>query len=206
MKNTFSKLALVIGLVIGFVWLATRSEAYPPLLRQATKFGAKDCSYCHKDAQIGGDLNARGKWLKSERDKRSAERIDVEWLADYKEKGGKDSAPKAENKGDKWAEQESFHEVMSETFHAAEEGKLEPIRTKAGELAEKAKAWADSKPPKAFAKKDTKELLGKLSTEAKALADSIAGGADDEKVKKDLTALHDRYHSIIGEKHDEKKK
>ena len=30
----------------------------------------------------------------------------------------------------KWKELEAFHEVMSKTFHPAEEGKLEPIRTR----------------------------------------------------------------------------
>lgn len=206
MNNTTSKLSLLLMLVSGFVWLAIKSEAYPPFLRQAAKFGAKDCSFCHADPQSGGDLNARGKWLKSQRDKRSAERIDVEWLAEYKDKNAASPAPKAEEKSGNWAEMESFHEVMSETFHPAEDGKLEPIRTRANELAEKAKLWLDSKPPKSDNTKEIKALLTKLSTEAKALADSIANNATDEQVKKDLTALHNRYHEIIEARHDEKGK
>ncbi len=206
MKSTTSKFALVLVLVAGFVWLTIKSEAYPPLLRQASKFGAKDCSFCHKDPQSAGDLNARGKWLKSQRDKRDADRIDVEWLAEYTDKKSGGSEAKAEAKAEAWAELEGFHEIMSQTFHAAEEGKLEPIRTRATELAEKAKLWLDSKPPKAYNKKETKELLGKLNAEAKALAESIEKGATDEQVKKDLTALHDRYHQIVGADHDEKEK
>lgn len=89
---------------------------------------------------------------------------------------------------DKWAEMEAFHGVMSQTFHPAEEGKLEPIRKRAGEMATKAKQWLDSKPPKVYDSADIKALLVKLNAESKAMADSIAKGASDEQVKKDLTA------------------
>jgi len=40
----------------------------------------------------------------------------------------------------------------------------------------------------------------------KALAETIAQNAGDEQIKKDLTALHDRFHEIIGACRDEKKK
>ncbi len=107
---------------------------------------------------------------------------------------------------DKWAELESFHEVMSQTFHPVEENKFAPIRKRAGELAEKAKQWLDSKPPKVYDTQDINAILVKLSAESKALSDSIAKGASDEQIKKDLTALHDRFHEIIGACREEKKK
>jgi hypothetical protein len=107
---------------------------------------------------------------------------------------------------DKWAEMDAFHTVMSQTFHPAEEGKLEPIRKRAGEMATKAKQWADSKPPKIYDVPEIKEMFVKLAAEAKALADHIAKGAGDEQVKKELTELHDRFHEIIGACHAEKKK
>jgi hypothetical protein len=107
---------------------------------------------------------------------------------------------------DKWAEMDAFHTVMSQTFHPAEEGKLEPIRKRAGEMATKAKQWLDSKPPKIYDVPEIKEMLTKLAAESKALADNIAKGAGDDQVKKGLTALHDRFHEIIGACHAEKKK
>ena len=50
------------------------------------------------------------------------------------------------------------------------------------------------------------QLLVKLNAESKTLADAIANGAKDEQLKKDLTALHDRFHEIIGACREEKKK
>jgi hypothetical protein len=79
-----------------------------------------------------------------------------------------------------------------------EEGKMAPILSRAGELADKAKAWADAPIPAAFDKAPVKDLLGKLSTESKALADMIAAKAPEADVKKSLTALHDRFHEITG--------
>lgn len=107
---------------------------------------------------------------------------------------------------DNWAELDAYHTVISQTFHPAEEGKLEPIRKRAGELAGKAKQWLESKPPKVYDTADIKVLLVKLNAESKALADAVAKNASDEQVKKDLTALHDRFHEIIGACRDEKKK
>jgi hypothetical protein len=107
---------------------------------------------------------------------------------------------------DKWAEMDAFHTVMSQTFHPAEEGKLEPIRKRAGEMATKAKQWLDSKPPKIYDVPEIKEMLVKLAAESRALAENIAKGAGDDQVKKELTALHDRFHDIIGACHAEKKK
>ena len=52
------------------------------------------------------------------------------------------SAANAQNKT--WKEKEDFHAVMSETFHPAEEGKLEPIKNRSQEMADKAMAWLRS--------------------------------------------------------------
>lgn len=37
----------------------------------------------------------------------------------------------------KWKEMEAFHEVMSKTFHPAEEGKMEPIKSRSTEMVQK---------------------------------------------------------------------
>lgn len=206
MKIKNLKTSLVIGLLMAFSLLAINSEAYPPLLRQSAKFGAKDCAFCHADPQTGGDLNARGKWLTSQRDKRNADRIDVEWLAEYKDKDAAAPAQKSEEKKDKWAELDNFHEIMSQTFHPAEEGNLKPTRSNAGELAKRAQKWLDSKPPLMYDVPSIKEILVKLNTESKALAELVSKNGSDEEVKKAITALHDRFHEIVGACNVEKKK
>lgn len=79
----------IAGLVAAF---ARETLGYPPLLVKAKKFGAKDCTFCHVDPEGGPPWNERGQWLIKEKERRAAETVDVEWLADYKP--GKVEAPK----------------------------------------------------------------------------------------------------------------
>jgi ketosteroid isomerase-like protein len=74
-------LIFVAGLVVS---LAGQSFGYPPFLAKSRKFGAKDCTFCHVDPLGGPPWNERGKWLIAEKDRRKADVVDVEWLADYK--------------------------------------------------------------------------------------------------------------------------
>ena len=86
-------LIFVAGLVVS---LAGPSFGYPPFLAKSRKFGAKDCTFCHVDPLGGPPWNDRGKWLIAEKDRRKADIVDVEWLADYKpEKAADKKAPDA---------------------------------------------------------------------------------------------------------------
>jgi len=64
--------------------LAGQTFGYPPLLVKAKKFGAKDCTFCHVDPDGGPPWNERGQWLVKEKERRGADTVDVEWLANYK--------------------------------------------------------------------------------------------------------------------------
>ena len=185
------KSSIVLGALVLLVILGVSNFAYPPLLRQSRKFGAKDCTFCHKDPEGGDQMNDRGKWLLSERTRRGASDIDVEWLKDYKE---------SESKATAWAEQEAFHEVMMVTFKASEGGDLGPTKEKAGDLLQKAKAWEASTPPKGKEGAASKDQLAKLTAAAKALSDSVEAKAGDDEIKKALIALHDQFHSIADKK------
>ena len=74
----------VIFIAAIVVALSTQAFGYPPFLVKARKFGAKDCTFCHVDPEGGPPWNDRGKWLIAEKERRKAETVDVEWLADYK--------------------------------------------------------------------------------------------------------------------------
>ena len=86
----FIALIFVAAIIAAF---ATQAFGYPPLLAKAKKFGAKDCTFCHVDPEGGPPWNDRGKWLISEKERRGADTVDVEWLADYKPGKAADQKP-----------------------------------------------------------------------------------------------------------------
>jgi hypothetical protein len=83
--KTLIKLAIAVVLTAGLLGASSNTSAYPPFVKKAEKFGAKNCLYCHKNPAGGEGWNERGDWLIAEKDKRKADAVDVEWLADYKE-------------------------------------------------------------------------------------------------------------------------
>ena len=107
--------------------------------------------------------------------------------------------------GNKWNELSAFHDVMSATFHPMEEGDFTPIRSRAAEMAAKAKQWADSTPPKVYDRPEIKTNVAKLAQESTALAALVAKKASDAQIKTSLSALHDRFHEIAGLCNDVKK-
>lgn len=102
---------------------------------------------------------------------------------------------KAQEKA-KWKEMENFHGVMSTTFHPAEEGKFEPIRTRSGEMVEKAIAWKNSTAPEGFNQEAVQKILVKLVKAAKKVNNLVQKSASDADLKEQLTALHDIFHEI----------
>ncbi len=97
-----------------------------------------------------------------------------------------------------WPALDEYHKVMSKTFHPAEEGNLEPIKTYAAELAAKAKLLNQSAIPEAFHKPGIKELVIKLENESAALTQLVKAKKNDGVLKKAIYALHDRFHEIMG--------
>ena len=113
--------------------------------------------------------------------------------------------------GDKfasWPQIKAFHTVMSQTFHPSEEGNLEPIKKRSGEMVEKATALASAAIPKEFNNKDVAAAVKKLEADSKALDKLIKAKGSDDDIKKALIALHDTFHTIVekcspGDHHDE---
>lgn len=106
---------------------------------------------------------------------------------------------------DKWATLKAFHGVMSQTFHPAEEGNLEPIKKRSGEMVEKATALAKSDIPAEFKTEKIQTAVKKLQKGSKALDKMVKGKkASDADITKSLSALHDVFHEIVGLCKDEK--
>lgn len=104
----------------------------------------------------------------------------------------------AQPKPSDWAQLKDFHGVMSQTFHPAEEGKLDPIKNRSSEMVEKAVAWQKSTPPAEFNKPEIKKNLTKLVKGSKELDKMVKKNATDDELKTKLTSLHDVFHDIVG--------
>lgn len=110
---------------------------------------------------------------------------------------------KAQNVAD-WKEKNDFHKIMAQTFHPAEDGNFQPIRDRIDEMVTKAEAWQKSPVPLEIRDvKKMKKNLGKLVKLTKKLQNNIKAGAPDQAVLKQLTALHDVFHTIVGICHPE---
>lgn len=104
----------------------------------------------------------------------------------------------AQNKTE-WKELQTFHTVMSQTFHPSEEGNLKPLRERSEEMVKAAEAWKKSAIPAEY--KDVKgiqETLAKLVEGAKNIDKQVKAKATDEELKKSIAALHDVFHTIVG--------
>lgn len=105
----------------------------------------------------------------------------------------------SQTKSGGWKELKAYHSIMSSTFHPSEDGNLEPIKTRSGELAEAAKTWKNSTPPAEFDKPAVKETLKHLDEESAALDKMIKEKkATDAEIKTALEKLHDRFHEVVG--------
>jgi len=97
----------------------------------------------------------------------------------------------------KWPEMDSFHTVMAQTFHPAEEGKFEPVKSRSHEIVVKAMAWQNSTPPAGYDKSKVEMSLANLVTGAKQLEKLIKGHAANALIKQKLSSLHDTFHEIM---------
>jgi hypothetical protein len=104
----------------------------------------------------------------------------------------------AQSKFDSWPELKDFHKVMSATFHASEENNLEPIKTRATEMKEKAAALASSKIPAEFSNDKVKAATKELETGSVEMEKLVNGKASDKAITEHLFNLHETFHKIVG--------
>jgi hypothetical protein len=104
--------------------------------------------------------------------------------------------PSSAQEKSKWKEMETFHGVMSTTFHPAEEGKFEPIRTRSGEMLEKAIAWKNSTAPEGYNQEAVQKILVQLVKGARKVDNLVKKSASDTDLKEQLTELHGVFHEI----------
>jgi hypothetical protein len=95
-----------------------------------------------------------------------------------------------------WKEMDEFHMIMAETFHPYKDSaNLEPIKTRASELAGAAEKWANSPLPEKANNDSMKGKLEDLKNSTSALVQTVNAG-DNDAIKTKLTQVHDLFHSI----------
>lgn len=104
----------------------------------------------------------------------------------------------AQSTFDKWPAIKEFHQVMSQTFHPAEEGNLEPIKTRSEELMIRAANVLKSNIPTEFATASILASAEKLQLKSKGLHKMVQAKVSDAEITKSLTELHDVFHEIVG--------
>lgn len=106
----------------------------------------------------------------------------------------------AQNKSkfDTWPTLKEFHKVMSQTFHPSEEGNLQPIKERSGEMVTKATALAKSTIPAEFNKKEVISAIKRLAKGSKKLDKLVDDKKSDKEITEALIKLHDVFHEIVG--------
>jgi superoxide dismutase len=97
-----------------------------------------------------------------------------------------------------WVSLHEFHVVMAQTFHPSEEGNLQPIRQRSGEMVEKAQALMNQPVPASFNTIEIKRSITELLTGSKELDEMVRSHADDKMISAKLNSLHDTFHTIQG--------
>ena len=106
-------------------------------------------------------------------------------------------APKKKSIFEQWVALDEYHKVMSATFHPAENGDLKPLYQNAANLATKAKTLKLSAIPADFQKDGVANSIALLEKESIALAKLVAKKKPEAELKKNIFALHDRFHEIM---------
>jgi hypothetical protein len=184
------KVSIAIVLFAALLGSSLRTRAYPAYLRQAAKFGAKNCTFCHTQAIGGEGWNDRGNWLIKEKERRTADAIDVAWLAEYKEGEKKDVV--ADDKANK----DEKSETAAKDATAAKDEKAEKDE----------KAVTDEKADKGEkAEKDEKGHHDEHKSDP-----DHSGKKEDDKTKKEEVKTGDakgeEHHHDAEHKHEEAKK
>jgi hypothetical protein len=111
----------------------------------------------------------------------------------------------AQSTFEKWPAIKEFHEVMSQTFHPAEEGNMAPIKARSEEMMNKAAMLLKSDIPTEFRTNAILASAERLQLKSKALHKLVKSNGTDAAIVKSITDLHDTFHEIVGLCSDAKK-
>lgn len=111
----------------------------------------------------------------------------------------------AQSTFNRWPALKDFHEVMSETFHPAEEGNYFPIKNRSEELITKGTLLLTTDIPAEFRTNTILSSAERIQLQSKALNRLVLTRATNAELLKSITELHDTFHEIVGLCSEQKK-
>ncbi|MCE3294315.1 MAG: Superoxide dismutase [Crocinitomicaceae bacterium] len=97
---------------------------------------------------------------------------------------------------DTWKVLKEFHKVLAETYHPAEEGNLDPIKTRSSELMMNALNMKTSTIPKSIDTPELRKHIEALVKESNALHKLVKKKMKDAVIKAKLFEVHEIFHKI----------
>lgn len=97
-----------------------------------------------------------------------------------------------------WPEMKTFHSILAETFHPAEEGDMKPIKSRSHELFQNAKLINATPFPDAYDNDVMHKEIKKLVKETDKLNALVVRDEQNTTIMKQLNIVHDIYHGIAG--------
>ena len=95
-----------------------------------------------------------------------------------------------------WKAMDDFHAVMSTTFHPADDGNLQPLKEKAGDLLNKATSWQKSAVPSGYNGELTVPILKRLVKQCRKIKGAVKSNNTDAELKSMITEAHEIFHEI----------
>jgi len=98
---------------------------------------------------------------------------------------------------DKWKEMHDYHELLSKTFHPAEEGNFGPIKSSSEDLVAKAELLDVEKMPQDLRTPKVDETISVLKRQTKLVSELVTRKAPDAEIMRAFQNLHDVFHRIV---------
>lgn len=95
-----------------------------------------------------------------------------------------------------WPQIKVYYEILAKAFHAAEKGKLEPVKTTSEILVKKAEELSIEDMPAVYRNPKTIETLHTLNSQTKIVNELVKKNVDDAQIKLALSKLHETFFTI----------
>lgn len=107
------------------------------------------------------------------------------------------SSVSAQSITEKWKQLNDYHELLSKTFHPAEDGNFDPIKNSSEDLVVKAEALDLKTMPQELRTSQLDETITVLKKQTKTVNDLVQKKAPNAEIMRAFQNLHDVFHRIV---------